>query len=109
MLIAVYRDIRRRAVNSVALGVQLADCPHFILALQQRAGVVVGKTLIYDLGSYVNHHENAALFQRVDIALKCERTAACPVQVIGSKFVLDRPSHRKDKKDKIGLVKGDKT
>lgn len=36
----------------------------------------------------------------------CQRTAACPVQVIGSKFVLYRPSHRKDKKDKIVLVKG---
>ena len=28
-----------------------------------------------------------------------------PVQVIGSKFVLYRQSHRKDKKDKIVLVK----
>ena len=28
------------------------------------------------------------------------------VQVIGSKFVLYRPSHRKDKKDKIVLVRG---
>lgn len=37
----------------------------------------------------------------------CERTAACPVQVIGSKFVLYRPSHRKDKKDKIVLVKAE--
>lgn len=34
-----------------------------------------------------------------------ERTAACPVQVIGRRFVLYRPSHRKDKKDKIVLVK----
>ncbi len=30
------------------------------------------------------------------------------VQVIGTKFVLFRPSHRKDKKDKIQLVKGEK-
>ena len=28
------------------------------------------------------------------------------VQVIGSKFVLYRPSHRKDKKDKIVLTRG---
>ena len=35
----------------------------------------------------------------------CQKTAACPVQVIGSKFVLYRPSHKKDKKDKIVLVK----
>lgn len=32
-------------------------------------------------------------------------TRSEPVQVIGSKFVLYRPSHRKDKKDKIVLVK----
>ena len=30
------------------------------------------------------------------------------VQVIGTKFVLFRPSHRKDKKDKIVLVKSGK-
>ena len=35
----------------------------------------------------------------------CEQTAAAPVQVIGSRFVLYRPSHKKDKKDKIILVK----
>ena len=32
-------------------------------------------------------------------------TRSEPVQVIGSKFVLYRASHRKDKKDKIVLVK----
>lgn len=32
-------------------------------------------------------------------------TRSEPVQVIGSKFVLYRQSHRKDKKDKIILVK----
>lgn len=32
-------------------------------------------------------------------------TRSEPVQVIGSKFVLYRPSHRKDKRDKIVLVK----
>ena len=32
-------------------------------------------------------------------------TRSEPVQVIGSKFVLYRQSHRKDKKDKIVLVK----
>ena len=30
------------------------------------------------------------------------------VQVIGTKFVLYRPSHKKDKKDKIVLVEGKK-
>lgn len=30
------------------------------------------------------------------------------VQVIGTKFVLYRPSHKKDKKDKIVLVRGKK-
>ena len=35
----------------------------------------------------------------------CKLTRSEPVQVIGSKFVLYRPSHRKDKKDKIVLVR----
>ena len=52
--------------------------------------------------------ENSEYDARSACAELCERTAACPVQVIGSKFVLYRPSHRKDKKDKIVLVKGDK-
>ena len=52
---------------------------------------------------------------------KCELTAreACdelsrltrsePVQVIGTKFVLYRETHRKDKKDKVVLVKSKKS
>ena len=35
-------------------------------------------------------------------------TRSEPVQVIGTKFVLYRESHRKDKKDKIVLVKAKK-
>ncbi len=34
-----------------------------------------------------------------------KQTRSEQVQVIGSKFVLYRPSHRKDKKDKIVLVR----
>ena len=37
-----------------------------------------------------------------------ERTRSEVVQVIGTKFVLYRPSHKKDKKDKIVLVEGRK-
>ncbi|MBQ3090563.1 MAG: YhbY family RNA-binding protein [Oscillospiraceae bacterium] len=48
--------------------------------------------------------ENSEYDARSACAELCERTAACPVQVIGSKFVLYRPSHRKDKKDKIVLT-----
>lgn len=48
--------------------------------------------------------ENSEYDARSACAELCERTAAAPVQVIGSKFVLYRPSHRKDKKDKIVLV-----
>lgn len=48
--------------------------------------------------------ENSEYDARSACTELCERTAACPVQVIGSKFVLYRPSHRKDKKDKIVLV-----
>ena len=50
--------------------------------------------------------ENALLSPREaaqDLAL---RTRSQVVQVIGTKFVLYRPSHRKDKKDKIVLVFG---
>lgn len=50
--------------------------------------------------------ENSEYDARSACGELCQRTAACPVQVIGSKFVLYRPSHRKDKKDKIVLVKG---
>ena len=52
--------------------------------------------------------ENSEYDARSACAELCERTAAAPVQVIGSKFVLYRPSHRKDKKDKIVLVDGKK-
>lgn len=52
--------------------------------------------------------ENSEYDARSACAELCERTAAAPVQVIGSKFVLYRPSHRKDKKDKIVLVEGKK-
>ena len=37
-----------------------------------------------------------------------ERTGSQVVQVIGTNFVLYRPSHKKDKKDKIVLVSGKK-
>ncbi len=48
--------------------------------------------------------ENSEHDARSACAELCARTAAAPVQVIGSKFVLYRPSHRKDKQDKIKLV-----
>ena len=39
----------------------------------------------------------------------CVLTRSEQVQVIGSRFVLYRPTHRKDKKDKILLPKAKKT
>ena len=38
----------------------------------------------------------------------CLKTRSEQVQVIGTKFVLYRPSHKKDKKDKIVLPKAAK-
>ena len=49
--------------------------------------------------------ENSEYDAKSACAELCEQTAAAPVQVIGSRFVLYRPSHKKDKKDKIILVK----
>ena len=49
--------------------------------------------------------ENAEYDAREVCEILAARTAAAEVQVIGSRFVLYRPSHRKDKKDKIVLVK----
>ena len=49
--------------------------------------------------------ENSMLTPREACAALCEACKAEPVQVIGTKFVLYRPSHKKDKKDKIVLPK----
>lgn len=49
--------------------------------------------------------ENAMLSPREACQEMAVRTRSEPVQVIGTKFVLYRESHRKDKKDKIVLVK----
>ncbi|MCD8382852.1 MAG: YhbY family RNA-binding protein [Clostridiales bacterium] len=49
--------------------------------------------------------ENSEYDARTACEELCRRVPAEPVQVIGSKFVLYRPSHRKDKKDKIVLVR----
>jgi RNA-binding protein len=48
--------------------------------------------------------ENSEFDAREACEILAQRAAAAEVQVIGSKFVLYRPSHRKDKKDKIVLV-----
>ena len=80
--------------------------------------VIVGKD---GLGENLIAHVNDALESRElvkgRVLESCELTPreVCdqlskltrsePVQVIGSKFVLYRASHRKDKKDKIVLVK----
>ena len=48
--------------------------------------------------------ENSLLTSREAAEELARRTRSEVVQVIGSKFVLYRPTHRKDKKDKIVLV-----
>ena len=49
--------------------------------------------------------ENALLSSREAAEALGRATRSEVVQVIGTKFVLCRPSHNKDKKDKIELVK----
>ena len=49
--------------------------------------------------------ESAMLTAREACETLAARTRSEPVQVIGSRFVLYRQSHRKDKKDRIVLVK----
>ena len=48
--------------------------------------------------------ENSLLTSREAAEELAQKTRSEVVQVIGTKFVLYRPSHRKDKKDKIVLV-----
>ena len=52
--------------------------------------------------------ENSMLTAREACDALAEACRAEQVQVIGTKFVLYRPSHRKDKKDKIVLVQDTK-
>ena len=48
--------------------------------------------------------ENSLLSAREAAEELAQRTRSQVVQVIGTKFVLYRPTHKKDKKDKIVLV-----
>ena len=48
--------------------------------------------------------ENSLLTSREAAEELAEKTRSQVVQVIGTKFVLYRPTHKKDKKDKIVLV-----
>lgn len=52
--------------------------------------------------------ENSLMSAREGAEELAKATRAEVVQVIGTKFVLYRQSHNKDKKDKIVLVKGEK-
>ena len=52
--------------------------------------------------------ENSEYTAREGAEALAKATRSEVVQVIGTKFVLYRPSHRKDKKDKIVLVSGKK-
>ena len=52
--------------------------------------------------------ENAMLTPKEACQALAQRTRSEPVQVIGTKFVLYRHSHRKDLKDPIVLVKAGK-
>ena len=52
--------------------------------------------------------ENSLLSSREAAEALAEATRSQVVQVIGTKFVLYRPTHKKDKKDKIVLVEGKK-
>ncbi|NLF34725.1 MAG: ribosome assembly RNA-binding protein YhbY [Clostridiales bacterium] len=49
--------------------------------------------------------ENSTLTARAAAEVLSKRVRADVVQVIGTKFVLYRPSHNKEKKDKIVLVR----
>lgn len=53
--------------------------------------------------------ENAMLTSREAAEALASATRSEVVQVIGTKFVLYRPSHKKDKKDRIVLVKDKRT
>lgn len=53
--------------------------------------------------------ETAMLTPREACDELSKRTRSEPVQVIGTKFILYRQSHKKDKKDNIVLVKEKKT
>lgn len=53
--------------------------------------------------------ENSMLTAREACDALSKQTRSEPVQVIGTKFVLYRQSHSKDKKDRITLVKGKPT
>ena len=48
--------------------------------------------------------ENSLLSSREAAEALAEATRSQVIQVIGTKFVLYRPTHKKDKKDKIVLV-----
>ena len=48
--------------------------------------------------------ENSLLSRREAAEELAQKTRSDVVQVIGTKFVLYRPTHKKDKKDKIVLV-----
>ncbi len=63
-------------------------------ALEARELIIKGKVL-----------ENSMLTAREAAEELAAATRSEVVQVIGTKFVLYRPSHKKDKKDKIVLVK----
>ena len=52
--------------------------------------------------------ENSEYTAREGAEALAKATRSEVVQVIGTKFVLYRPSHKKDKKDKIVLVEGKK-
>lgn len=52
--------------------------------------------------------ENSPLSVREGAEALAKATRSEVVQVIGTKFVLYRPSHKKDKKDKIVLVRRNK-
>ena len=52
--------------------------------------------------------ENSLMTARQAAEELAPRTRSEVVQVIGTKFVLFRPSHRKDKKDKIVLIQDKK-
>ena len=53
--------------------------------------------------------ENSLLTAREAAEELAKRTRSQVVQVIGTKFVLYRPTHKKDKKDKIVLVQDKKS
>ena len=64
----------------------------------------IGDNLVKQADDALEVLENSLLSSREAAEALASATRSQVVQVIGTKFVLYRPTHKKDKKDKIVLV-----